>query len=151
MRKTAGRARAHTLVGTWRLVSMEVKAASRETTYPWGRDVTGRLIYTANGQMSLHIMKPNRTAFSSEDLEGGTAEEIQAAFDGYHAYFGTYSLDARTRTVIHRIEGSLFPNWVGHEQRRTVNPLANRLTLTSSPILVGGREEIFLTVWARIK
>jgi hypothetical protein len=151
MRKVAGRGRTPTLVGTWGLASMEVKAASGETTYPWGRDVMGRLTYTANGQMSLQIMKANRRAFSSEDLEGGTAEEIQAAFDGYHAYFGTYSLDRRTRTVVHRIDGSLFPNWVGHEQRRTIKLSASRLTLTSSPILVGGREEIFLTVWDRIQ
>jgi hypothetical protein len=151
MKKKPRRRPRHSLVGSWRLSSMEVKTAFGETTYPWGRGVMGRLTYGANGQMSLQIMKPNRTAFTSEDLEGGAAEEIQAAFDGYHAYFGSYSFDRRTGTVVHRIEGSLFPNWIGHEQRRLVKPSANRLTLTSSPILVRGREEVFLTVWKRIK
>jgi Lipocalin-like domain len=142
---------ARPLVGTWRLTSMEARTPSGETKYPWGRAVTGRLTYSSNGQMSVQIMKANRRSFSSEDLEGGTAEEIQAAFDGYHAYFGTYSYDARARTVTHRVEGSLFPNWTGHEQTRSVKVSASRLTLTSSPILFGGQEEVFLTVWDRIR
>jgi hypothetical protein len=101
--------------------------------------------------MSLQIMKANRLPFSSEDLEGGTAEEIQAAFDGYHAYFGTYSFDRRARTVTHRVEGSLFPNWIGREQKRGVKQSARGLKLTSSPILLGGQEEVFLTVWDRVR
>ncbi|HKC11336.1 MAG TPA: lipocalin-like domain-containing protein [Vicinamibacteria bacterium] len=139
------------LVGTWRLTAMEVRTASGETKYPWGRAVGGRLTYSSNGQMSVQIMKANRLNFSSEDLEGGTAEEIQAAFDGYHAYFGTYSYDGRARTVIHRVEGSLFPNWIGHQQTRSVKVSARRLTLTSSPILFGGQEEVFVAVWDRIR
>ncbi len=151
MGKRPTRRPAQPLVGTWRLISMEVRTVSGETKYPWGRGVTGRLTYSSNGQMSLQIMKANRVPFSSEDLEGGTAEEIQAAFDGYHAYFGTYSFDGRVRTVTHRVKGSLFPNWIGREQKRTVKPSARRLTLTSSPIEFGGKEEVFLTVWDRIQ
>ena len=139
------------LVGTWRLTAMEARTPSGETKYPWGRAVGGRLTYSSNGQMSVQIMKADRLPFSSQDLEGGTAEEIQAAFDGYHAYFGTYSYDGRARTVTHRVEGSLFPNWIGHEQTRSVRLSANKLTLTSSPILFGGQEVVFLAFWERIR
>jgi hypothetical protein len=148
-KRTSGAAKP--LVGTWRLTSMEARTPSGETKYPWGRAVVGRLTYSSNGQMSVQIMKANRPPFSSEDLEGGTAAEIQAAFDGYHAYFGTYSFDGRARAVIHRVEGSLFPNWMGRKQMRSVKVSARRLILTSSPILFGGQEEVFLTVWDRIK
>jgi hypothetical protein len=151
MSKKHSRKPAKPLVGTWRLTSMEARREPGETKYPWGRGVTGRLTYSSNGQMSLQIMRANRVPFSSEDLEEGTAEEIQAAFDGYHAYFGTYSFDARARTVTHRVEGSLFPNWIGREQKRSVKLSARRLTLTSSPILYGGKEEVFLTIWDRIR
>jgi hypothetical protein len=151
MRKRRARRPATPLVGTWRLTSMEVRTPSGETQNPWGPGVTGRLTYSSNGQMSLQIMKANRFPFSSEDLEGGTAEEIQTAFDGYHAYFGTYSFDRLAQTVSHRIEGSLFPNWIGREQKRGVKQSARRLRLTSSPIPLGGKEEVFLTVWDRIR
>jgi hypothetical protein len=151
MRKSRTRRPANPLVGTWRLTSMEVRTPSGENKYPWGPGVSGRLIYSTNGQMSLQIMKASRLPFSSEDLEGGTAEEIQTAFDGYHAYFGTYSFDRRARTVTHRIEGSLFPNWIGREQRREVKESARKLRLTSSPILLGGKAEVYLTVWDRIQ
>ncbi|HXB56255.1 MAG TPA: lipocalin-like domain-containing protein [Vicinamibacteria bacterium] len=139
------------LVGTWRLTALKARTPSGETTYPWGRAVGGRLTYSSNGQMSVQIMKANRLPFSSEDLEGGTAEEVQAAFDGYHAYFGTFSYDGRARTVTHRIEGSLFPNWIGHDQTRSVKLSTRGLTLTSSPILFGGQEVVFLAVWGRIR
>jgi hypothetical protein len=151
MSKRRTRRPAHPLVGTWRLISMEVRTLAGETRYPWGRGVTGRLTYSSNAQMSLQIMKANRLPFSSEDLEGGTAEEIQAAFDGYHAYFGTYSFDGRAGTVTHRVEGSLFPNWIGREQKRSVKQSPRRLTLTSSPIPFGGQEEVFQTVWDRMR
>jgi hypothetical protein len=139
------------LVGSWRLTAMEARTPSGESHYPWGRAVEGRLTYSSNGQMSVQIMKANRLPFSSEDLEGGTAEEIQGAFDGYHAYFGTYSYDGRARTVTHRVEGSLFPNWIGHDQTRSVKVSARRLTLTSSPLPFGGQGVVFLAFWERIR
>jgi hypothetical protein len=40
---------------------------------------------------------------------------------------------------------------MGRKQMRSVKVSARRLVLTSSPILFGGQEEVFLTVWDRIK
>jgi hypothetical protein len=40
------------------------------------------------------------------------------AWVNYFGYFGTYSVDEQNKAVIHRIEGSWFPNLVGTEQIR---------------------------------
>ena len=40
------------------------------------------------------------------------------AWVNYFGYFGTYSVDEENKVVIHRLEGSWFPNLVGTEQIR---------------------------------
>jgi hypothetical protein len=47
-----------------------------------------------------------------------TPEEAQAALIGYAAYFGTYSVDERARTVTHHREGNINPGGVGDFVRR---------------------------------
>ena len=44
-------------------------------------------------------------------------------------------------TVIHHVELSLFPNWVGVDQERLVEVMENRLTLSTRPILLGGIQQ----------
>jgi hypothetical protein len=47
-------------VGTWRLVSSEIRAATGEVSNPFGDGVTGYLIYSDDGHMAAVIMQ--RTA-----------------------------------------------------------------------------------------
>lgn len=147
---TAGESLAAQLVGTWRLVSLEARSSSGEVEHPWGESVDGRLAYDAAGNMSMQIARPTRQPFASDDLEGGTLEEIEAAFDTYHAYYGRYRVDEAASTVTHDVEASLFPNWVGGGQTRFLRLQAGRLTLTSPPLPFSGRELRFVTVWERL-
>jgi Lipocalin-like domain len=120
------------LVGTWRLISWENKTADGRISYPVGTDALGYIItYSEDGYMFVAIMRPNRTKFSAGDLLGGTPEEKAHAAETYVSYCGTY--DFRGETVIHHVELSLFPNWVGVDQERLVEVRANRLTLSTRP------------------
>jgi hypothetical protein len=47
-----------------------------------------------------------------------TPEEAQAALIGYAAYFGTYRIDERARTVTHHREGNINPGGLGDFVRR---------------------------------
>lgn len=119
------------LVGTWKLLSYDVG-----TTHPMGRDPVGLLIYTGDGRMSLQAMHPGRPRFVGEASTGhehGTPEEVASAYRGYIAYFGTYEVN-EGGSVTHRIEGSLFPNWVGRDQIELFKLSGDRLEFDIDPI-----------------
>jgi hypothetical protein len=124
------------LIGTWRLVSWENRSVvDGEVSYPLGKDAVGYIMYGQDGYMSVAIMRPDRAKFAAEDLFGGGAEERAQAAGTYVSYCGRYEF--RGDTVIHRIELSLFPNWIGVEQERLVEVTGNRLILSTRPISLG--------------
>jgi len=52
--------------------------------------------------------------------------------------------------VIHHIEISLFPNWVGVDQVRSFSLEGDRLTLSTPPMLVEGVEQAGHLTWERV-
>ena len=139
-----------TFVGAWRLVSFESRSPSGAVRHLLGPAVEGRLTYDAQGRVSAHHMRPDRPRFASGDRERGTDAEVRAAFLGYVAYYGTYTIDLARGTVTHRIAGASFPNWVGTEQVRHFRFEGRRLTLTTPPIRVGGEDLRSVLVWERL-
>jgi hypothetical protein len=138
------------LIGRWSLVSFEAVSGGH-TGYPFGPNAVGRLTYDGAGQMAVQIMKTGRPLFASDDQGDGTVEEVSAAFAGYAAYYGTYSVDEREAVVVHHVVASLFPNWVGSDQRRKALLEGSRLTLSTPPMRDRGREWIFRLVWRRMQ
>jgi hypothetical protein len=98
--------------------------------------------------MSVTFMKEGRPEFASGDIWGGTIEEKVAAFDGYVSYCGRY--EVKESRVIHRIEVSLFPNWVGDDQERAYEFDGDRLTLSTPLMPVGGRMLSTHLIWERV-
>jgi lipocalin-like protein len=143
------RTSAPALVGTWRLVSNEQHGPDGTVTEIWGSHPRGRLMYDAGGRMSVQLMNPARKNFASEDRLAGTPEEVRQAFEGYLAYFGSYTLNAKEGMVIHHVEGSSFPNLIATAQRRLFTLSGNRLTLRTPPMLRGGRTSTYVLVWER--
>jgi hypothetical protein len=85
--------------------------------------------------MSVAIMRPDRAKFAADDLFGRSAEERAQAAGTYVSYCGRYEF--RGDIVVHRVELSLFPNWIGVEQERLVEVTGNRLILSTRPISLG--------------
>jgi hypothetical protein len=78
----------------------------------------------------IQIMKtPPGPPFASGDDEKPTAEEMKAAFTAYVAYFGTYTVDAAKNVVIHHVEGSLKPSFIGTDQPRPFILAGDHLTI----------------------
>ena len=136
------------LVGAWRLVSWENRAADGQVTYPMGSDALGCLLYTADGHFSVTISRRGRAGFAAGDLLSASAEEQARAVEGFVAYAGRYSFHGDR--VIHHVELSLFPNWVGSDQERWIELAEDRLTLSASPLLLAGRQQIPRLVWERV-
>jgi hypothetical protein len=136
------------LVGAWRLISWENQAADGQVTYPMGADALGYLIYTADGRFSVTISRANRTRFAAGDLLSGTTHDQAQAMQGFVAYAGRYSFHGDR--VVHHVELSLFPNWVGSDQQRSVELAGDRLTLSARPLLLAGKPQVPRLVWERV-
>jgi hypothetical protein len=93
---------------------------------------------------------PGSPAICLEPLDGGHTRGIKAAFDGYISYCGSYEVNAQRRFVIHRLELSWFPNWVGTEQKRFFEFAGDRLTLTTPPLTVLGDAQVHRLIWQRV-
>lgn len=137
------------LVGTWKLISWETRSVDdQQISYPLGKDAVGYIMYNEDGYMFVAITRPNRTKFAAGDLLGGSAQEKAQAAGTYVSYCGRYEF--RGDTVVHHVELSLFPNWVGVDQERLVELRGNRLTLSTRPILLGGVQRTAHLIWERV-
>ena len=137
------------LKGTWRLVSYEVNHPDGKIIYPYGKEAMGLLIYDGQGNMSVHIMLPDRPNFAVNDRWLGTPDEVQAAFNGYIAYYGRYSIDAQQGTVTHHVDGSVFPNYIGKKLVRKFDVSGDILVLSTPPMAFGGMAGVGRLTWVR--
>ncbi|HDT4624422.1 TPA: lipocalin-like domain-containing protein [Klebsiella oxytoca] len=136
--------------GTWRLVSAEFKLSDGSKRFPLGKDVVGRLNYDAAGNMSAQLYRADRQNFIHDDQTAAGANEIKDAFISSVCYFGRYTLDVENKTIIHFVEGSLFPNWIGGKQLRYFHFEDEKLFLSTSPFLMNGVMQTGLLVWEKV-
>ncbi len=137
------------LVGSWKLISFHSQDSTGKTAYPFGRDAQGRLIYEPDGRMAVQLMDPNRPGFTSDDPLVTSEAEVRAAFGGYTAYYGTYSVNPDAQTITHHIEAALLPNWAGSDQQRHFEFDGKYLTL-KGPLRLGGIQGMVSLVWERL-
>lgn len=138
-------------VGAWRLVSFEIDDATGPVTRPFGGDAHGSLIYTGTGWFSALVMRSDRPRFADPDQINGTREEIDANFRGCISYYGAWVLHPEDGIVVHRVHGSMFPNWEGSEQIRYFELTGNRLSLITPPLAWGGGHAVGRLVWEKIR
>jgi hypothetical protein len=135
------------LVGTWRLVHWYNVSGDGERTYPLGEDATGRISYSDDGFMFVHIMAANRLAYAVNDPFGGTPQEDAAAVKSHISYAGRY--EYRGDDVVHRVTHASYPNWVGTEQVRAVRFDGDRLELSAIGARLQGRAVTAYLLWER--
>jgi hypothetical protein len=123
-------------LGVWRLIRCQRTYKDGRTDYPYGENPVGRITYDRAGRMSAQLMRPGRrsTLPPGVNLISGNAspEEVREAVNGFIAYFGTFDVDEAAQTVIHHVQASLVPSWVGTDLKRTYRFDANRLLLTAA-------------------
>ncbi len=134
-------------IGTWSLVSFEIRSSNGTVSYPFGRDVRGYITYSQDGYMSVSFMSADRPHFKSSDLRGGSVEEKVLAFNTYFTYCGKY--EATDKKVVHHIEISFYPNWIGADQERFYSFDGDHLILSSPPLLFDNNEQTAYLIWKR--
>jgi hypothetical protein len=107
-------------------------------------------MYDASGHMSAQLMKESRARFATSDPVRATDAEVRDAFDGYIAYFGSYSVDEVKQAVTHHVDGASFPNWIGADLIRFYAfDERGRLSLSTPAIEMGGESVTYVLVWER--
>ena len=90
-------------LGTWRLASFE---SDERTMASEGAHPIGMLMYDATGHMAGQI-QPDRPRASWPPEQLPTPQQALDAVNGYWAYFGTYAVNERAKTVTHHREAAL--------------------------------------------
>lgn len=136
--------------GTWQLVSSEMRTADGNIFYPLGEGCAGRMFCDNEGNLSAQLMQVDRTKFASDDMMQGTAEEVVSAYKGFVSFWGAYKFDPQAKEARYVIEGSLFPNWVGHENLRFYEREGDCMTLKTPPFPMAGQKTEGVLIWQRI-
>ena len=143
-------ATAEKFTGTWRLLACEGRWSDGRITRPYGDAPAGQLMYDGEGSFAGQIMARERPAFATGNLLKGSDDEVRAAFEGYVAYYGSYAVDEAEGLMIHDVEGSFFPNWIGERQIRKFEFTGDgRLELRTLPIKGSRADLTVVLLWER--
>jgi hypothetical protein len=131
------------------LLDWSAEADDGTVEHPFSERPLGYVVYTADGRMITTISRRDRTPIGG-DLLSAPAEARAAAFESFMAYSGTFRVEAGD--VIHTVEMSMYPDWIGSEQRRHVElgASAARLTLSTDALPAGGRTMRHRLDWERV-
>jgi hypothetical protein len=138
------------LIGVWKLKSFTEATEGTAETHPLGPGPVGFLIYTNDGYVSAQLMNPSRSMLRSGEWNDGTPEEFREIGTGYIGYSGRFRVDEEHAVVTHIPEVSLFPNFVGNEQKRLVDLDVDSLTLTTFHKRIDGRDITSRLEWLRV-
>lgn len=136
------------LLGSWRLVTMETRFNDGRVRYPYGREAVGYILYTPEGWMSATIMAGGRAPFGIDYGRGEGTSEKAAAFEGYLSYAGRYTFQGDR--VIHHVEASLIPDWVGIDLLRLAAFHEDQLHLSTEPTTRGETTRTTVIIWERV-
>jgi hypothetical protein len=113
---------------------------------PFGPRPFGRLVYTGDGRMIVMLGDPRRRLASGGLFEANDEEHARAS-RGFIAYSGSWR--TRGSKVFHRVDVSLFPNWVGSTQVRTWETRGRRVSFSTRAFTVNGARQSAHLVWKR--
>jgi hypothetical protein len=136
--------------GAWSLLAWRIDYADgRPSSYPFGEDATGLLLYTPEGRMSAGISRAGRAGFGGGSVRHAGVEARAAAFDSHFHYQGTFGIDGDS--IVHTVSESHNPDFVGTRQVRRVKFEGDFLELSADDLLPGtsiGRHHVLR--WRRV-
>jgi len=114
----SAQARQSSLVGTWRFVEITDSDSTGAPIQYFGDKPCGYMIYTATGQVSVHIARCQTSDLSPPELAAT-----------YNGYFGTYTVNEARGLVTHLVEGGSAPDYIGTPQQRPFKVTGDTLTM----------------------
>ncbi len=126
------------IIGSWRLVSFELRAESGAPAFPLGPNPQGFLMYTADGHISVQNVLPQAFPLPGDALQ---AAEVYGTFNGRY--------EIRGNRIVHHIGMSAIPAWSGKDVERIVAIEGGRLMLIGPPIEHGAVSRRSCMIWER--
>jgi Lipocalin-like domain len=121
------------LVGTWTVTSQEQARKDGSKVERFGANPKGITIFEANGRFATILARADLPKLASNDPMKPSPAEAMALAVGSVAYFGTYTVDEPSKTILLKIEASTLPNQLGFEGKRVINTLtADELKYTNT-------------------
>lgn len=133
-------------IGFWKLISNESRNAKGELVSS-NPGQTGFIIYTAAGQMMVHMQQPYRRRNVGAQA---TPEETMAALRSYTSYFGPYTINESQKYVVHHLIGTTNPGGYGRDNQRFYEFSGKRLILKPPPTKTADGEVQGTITWERI-
>jgi hypothetical protein len=140
---TAAQSLKQQIVGTWQVQSATVDQNGKKVQ-PFGPHPTGYWIFTAGGNFVSDIVRPDLPKFASNNRMKGTIRENRAVVQGSLSFFGTYTVNDADHSLTVRYVGSSFPNWMGTEQKRSVEISGDQLTYKNPHGTIGGASVVLV-------
>lgn len=135
------------LLGTWHLrEAFAVDAKGHRLYDVYGVAPSGVIHYGVDGRMMALITHGGRERLSG-DRQAAPADERAAAYKSSIAYAGRYELTGDW--VLHHVDISTYPNWVGSALRRQLHLEDDCVVLLTAPQMQDGRETVMKLVWQR--
>jgi hypothetical protein len=135
------------LVGTWKIVSVNNTRPDGSIKQIFGPNPKGIAVFDARGNTAIILMRSDRPKFATNNRDLGTPEEFKATVQGTHAYFGTYSVIEKDKTLVFHVEGNTFPNQEGIDTERLISFNGDEFTWITPKPSVGGKSE---AIWKRV-
>lgn len=131
------------LIGVWRIVSSVNILSEQEVFHVFGENPRGYLLYTAEGFMSVQIMR--REWADIEEVLENTDLAQKLISENYLAYSGNYEVDDEQQIVTHHVEMSVTKDRLGKSLRRRIKLEGNRLILEALDI-----PGVHVITWERV-
>ncbi len=134
------------LSGSWKFIA-DQEVDDNNQVKNEDTSVSGLLIYTVDGKMSVHLLWQgsraslmNDTIMNQDGKSFGvglgnnswTPDQSRKIIDTYDAYFGDYSVDWKNKIVTHTIGGNLRPEKEGTTYKRAFQINGDTLFLRSA-------------------
>lgn len=136
------------VVGSWHLVEWRIDYADgRPTSWPFGIDAIGVLVYAPDGWMSATMSCRKRSQLSAPSALKADDASKARAFQEYLAYSGRWEIVGRS--IAHDVTMSMNPTLVGTRQWREAEARGDTLILAADEALSGGAARRHSIVWRR--
>src|SRR5690242_6742751 len=114
------------IVGAWTLVSVTSEMDDGKKGEPFGPSPKGLILFSNDRHFSLFQSRAEIPKIAANDRAKATPEEAQGIVASSIAYYGTYSIDEKTKVMSVNLTASTYANvTVIPNQKRTITLLTS--------------------------
>ena len=136
------------ITGTWKLKSFESRSKDGDVFYPFGENPKGFLMYSKSGYMSGMISRADRSNLSVKNEISMDESEKASISEGFIGYSGKYEI--LDNKIIHHVEMSFIPNWIGKPLDRFYSFENDDLVLKTPPEVFNNKKFVHCIIWEKL-